>query len=126
MVEVLQIRIELLGIPPDGQPNIWRRIQIEAGCSFWDLHVAIQNAMGWTDSHLHMFRVEDPQIGQPRLLGLTMDDDLGVEPGREHKVMCALPRERARGDATADKTLTGQSQSRTTGIHGRSGCGARL
>lgn len=96
MVQVLQIRIELLGIPTDGQPNIWRRIQIEAGCSFWDLHVAIQNAMGWTDSHLHMFRVEAPQMGPPRLLGLTMDDDLGVEPGREHKVMDLLSLRRPR------------------------------
>jgi hypothetical protein len=25
--------------------------------SFWDLHVAIQDAMGWLDYHLHEFRV---------------------------------------------------------------------
>jgi hypothetical protein len=27
--------------------------------SFWDLHVAIQDAMGWLDYHLHEFRLLD-------------------------------------------------------------------
>jgi len=50
---VLQFRIELLGI----EPPIWRRIQVPQDYTFWDLHVAIQDAMGWFDSHLHAFRV---------------------------------------------------------------------
>jgi len=30
--------------------------------TFWDLHVAIQDAMGWQDSHLHKFSVlKDPK-----------------------------------------------------------------
>ena len=36
-------------------PSIWRRMHISSDCTFFDLHVAIQNAMGWTDSHLHSF-----------------------------------------------------------------------
>ena len=88
-MQILQIRIELLDWRPESQPGIWRRIEIEAGCSFWDLHVAIQNAMGWTDSHLHMFRFEDPER-PPRFLGLTHDDELGMEPGWQHKVMDLL------------------------------------
>jgi hypothetical protein len=28
--------------------------------SFWDLHVAIQDSMGWLDSHLHLFRTSRP------------------------------------------------------------------
>lgn len=39
----------------DSKPNIWRRILVSADYSFFDLHVAIQNAMGWSDSHLHSF-----------------------------------------------------------------------
>jgi hypothetical protein len=30
---------------------------VPAAYSFWDLHVAIQDAMGWHDVHLHEFRV---------------------------------------------------------------------
>ena len=40
--DILQIRISLVGIVPP----IWRRIQIPSTYSFWDLHVAIQDAMG--------------------------------------------------------------------------------
>lgn len=39
---VLQFKITLQDI----EPAIWRRIQISDLCSFWDLHVAIQDAMG--------------------------------------------------------------------------------
>ncbi len=38
-------------------PRIWRRIEVPASYSFWDLHVAIQDAMGRLDYHLHVFRV---------------------------------------------------------------------
>jgi len=48
-----QFKITLL----DSNPAIWRRIQVPATYTFWDLHVAIQSAMGWEDYHLHMFRI---------------------------------------------------------------------
>lgn len=38
-------------------PPIWRRIQLSARSTFWDLHVALQDAMGWEDKHLHCFHV---------------------------------------------------------------------
>ncbi|MFW6254618.1 MAG: plasmid pRiA4b ORF-3 family protein [Chitinivibrionales bacterium] len=50
---VYQIRIHLCAI----EPAIWRRIQIPSSYNFWDLHVAIQDAMGWEDRHLHQFRI---------------------------------------------------------------------
>lgn len=28
-------------------PRVWRRVEVPASYSFWDLHVAIQDAMGW-------------------------------------------------------------------------------
>lgn len=37
------------------KPPVWRRIQVPESYTFYDLHVAIQDAMGWTDSHLHNF-----------------------------------------------------------------------
>ncbi len=36
-------------------PEIWRTIQVPDNYNFWDLHVAIQDAMGWLDYHLHEF-----------------------------------------------------------------------
>ncbi len=46
-----QLRIDLMHT----KPPIWRRITIPTDASFFDLHVAIQEAMGWQDSHLHAF-----------------------------------------------------------------------
>lgn len=84
---VLQIRLELLGT----QPPILRRILIDAACTFWDLHVAIQDAMGWTDSHLHAFHVQDLATNRLRRIGLPIEDDFldeedELEPGWEHRV----------------------------------------
>ncbi len=42
-------------------PLVWRRLQVPERYSFWDLHVAIQDAMGWLDYHLHEFRLLDPR-----------------------------------------------------------------
>lgn len=51
--EILRVRVELEGI----DPTIWRTLEIEADCTFFDLHVALNDAMGWTDAHLHQFLV---------------------------------------------------------------------
>lgn len=52
---VLQFRITLVGI----SPAIWRRVVVPERYDFWELHVAIQDSMGWLDYHLHEFRVWD-------------------------------------------------------------------
>jgi hypothetical protein len=49
---IMQFRIEL----NDLKPPIWRRIQVPETYSFWDLHVAIQDAMGWLDPWGHSRR----------------------------------------------------------------------
>ena len=59
-----QFKITLLGI----EPTIWRRIQITE-CSFDKLHEHIQTAMGWTNSHLHLFDIKGKHCGDPELLG---------------------------------------------------------
>src|SRR5262245_15871769 len=58
---VYQFRITLL----DTQPAIWRRIQVKDG-TLDRLHEHIQTAMGWTNSHLHHFRVGEQLYGDPR------------------------------------------------------------
>ena len=69
------------------EPTIWRRMEVQASYSFWDLHVAIQDAMGWLDYHLHVFRVPDPETGEIDEIGIPdeepFEDDLVSLPGWE-------------------------------------------
>lgn len=51
MTFIYQFKITLTDI----YPEIWRTIQVPEDYNFWDLHVAIQDAMGWLDCHLHTF-----------------------------------------------------------------------
>ncbi|MCX6809303.1 MAG: plasmid pRiA4b ORF-3 family protein [Candidatus Berkelbacteria bacterium] len=41
----------------DSKPKVWRRIVVPSVYSFFDLHCAIKNAMGWSDCHLHGFYI---------------------------------------------------------------------
>src|SRR5687767_7817905 len=54
-------------------PLVWRRIQVPQSYSFWDLHVAIQDAMGWEDKHLHEFRLYDEQTKRLCTIGIPTD-----------------------------------------------------
>ena len=56
-------------------PLVWRRIQVPEKYSFWDLHVAIQDAMGWLDCHLHEFRLPAAAERQVVSIGIPTDDD---------------------------------------------------
>jgi hypothetical protein len=49
--KVFRFRISL----EDIEPEIWREIDVPENYNFWELHVAIQDAMGWLDYHLHEF-----------------------------------------------------------------------
>jgi len=76
---VLQLKIEHLGV----EPPVWRRILLPSDSSFWDLHVAIQDAMGWHDRHLHAFSF----LGTPERIGIPLDDDpAAIRPGWLHRV----------------------------------------
>lgn len=75
---VAQFCIELLGI----DPPVWRRIQVPSDYTFWDLHVAIQDAMGWFDRHLHAYRI----AGHHQVIGVPDDYRVGhseTAPGWE-------------------------------------------
>ena len=77
-----QFRVTLRGI----EPEVWRLIAVPAKYSFWDLHVAIQDAMGWLDSHLHAFRIQNPQTGLVDQIGIpddSFEDDATFLPGWE-------------------------------------------
>jgi hypothetical protein len=63
---VYQFKIELAEI----SPLIWRRILVPSDYNFWDLHVAIQDSLGWLDYHLHHFSMKKK--------GKKANDDIGI------------------------------------------------
>jgi len=67
-----RFRIELQGVAPP----IWRRIDVPGRYSFWDLHVAIQDAMGWLDYHLHAFRSPAPGRSESLEIGIPDENEL--------------------------------------------------
>jgi len=70
--QAYQIKISLLGT------KIWRRILVPKSYTFYDLHVAIQNAMGWTDSHLHCFEQREKNKNSHKRT-LVIDCPYGAE-----------------------------------------------
>jgi len=59
-------------------PAIWRRIQVPEGYTFWDLHVAVQDSMGWLDYHLHAFRF--PEANRERAVEIGIPDEDSNHP----------------------------------------------
>ena len=81
--QVLQFKIELQEI----SPIIWRRILVPSDYNFWDLHVAIQDSMGWKDYHLHDFEIRGKGKRKAVKIGIPDFDRTGdreeVYPGWE-------------------------------------------
>jgi Plasmid pRiA4b ORF-3-like protein len=61
---VFQLRIRLEGI----NPPVWRRLLVPGGVRLAKLHDIFQAAMGWTNSHLHSFTIDD------QLYGMQVDE----------------------------------------------------
>jgi hypothetical protein len=85
--QVLLFRIEM----PEILPLIWRRILVPSDYNFWDLHVAIQNSMGWTDSHLHYFEIKGKSKKTQVRIGIPdfeiLDENFEIFPGWEIPVL---------------------------------------
>jgi len=73
--QVYQFKITL----GDIEPEIWRRIQVPENYTFWDLHVAIQDAMGWFDCHLHEFTFDTKRLAE---VYIGIPDEDGDDFGR--------------------------------------------
>lgn len=82
---IFQLKITLQGI----EPLIWRRIQIQ-DCTLDKLHEHIQTAMGWTNSHLHHFRINDQLYGDPMVMQESYEE-MGCEDSTSTKVSDILP-----------------------------------
>jgi len=68
---ILSLKITLRGI----RPRIWRRLVMPAASSLGDLHFAIQAAMGWDTSHLHVFKVGREHYGDPEFVDEVSDEE---------------------------------------------------
>ena len=73
---VYQFKIQMKEITP----VIWRRILVPETYNFWDLHVAIQDSMGWHDSHLHMFLIRKKHTQSISRIGIPHEEMFEDEP----------------------------------------------
>ena len=69
--EVYQIHVWIRHI----SPMIWRRLLMRADSTLANLHDAIQIAFGWSDFHLHRFRIHGRDYGVNRVGGLWFSRD---------------------------------------------------
>jgi hypothetical protein len=58
---VFQLHIQLRG----ASPAIWRRLLVPSSITLAELHPVLNEAMGWSDSHLHQFVLGDRVFGDP-------------------------------------------------------------
>lgn len=70
--DIYQFKIELCHV----RPKVWRLIQVPSDYTFWDLHVAIQDSMGWFDYHLHEYTIKTKGRRSPIRIGMP-DEDTG-------------------------------------------------
>lgn len=71
----LNVRLE------DVEPPVSRKLLVPSNITLADLHAAVNEVMGWTNSHLHQFILRDRRFGDA-----TMDDTEELELEDERKV----------------------------------------
>lgn len=62
----LVLRVELMLVPYP----VWRVLRIGDQATFWNLHIGIQDAMGWSHRHRHLFTTDHPGTGERMRLGI--------------------------------------------------------
>ena len=77
------------------EPPIWRRIQVK-DCTLDGLHEHIQTSMGWTNSHLHQFKIGRGLYGDPELLCEGFEGDPEVVNSLETRLSSVVPEEGGR------------------------------
>jgi hypothetical protein len=77
-----QLKVTLI----ESRPPIWRRFQVKKETTLLKLHCILQVVMGWTDSHLHEFRIGDLRFGEP-----VPDEDYEVVDERSVRLSQIAP-----------------------------------
>ena len=81
--EIYQLKVTLKYI----RPSIWRRIEVPAEVTLAELHLILQAAMGWTNSHLHQFKVGRIYYGEPSIDEFSQLNLKDESKARLHKVL---------------------------------------
>jgi hypothetical protein len=87
---VYQLKVVLL----DSEPPIWRRIQVPGAARLDWLHSVLQVAIGWTNSHLHQFRVGEDCYSDTRHHFAEFEGDPEILEEREFTLRQIAPREK--------------------------------
>jgi hypothetical protein len=69
---VLQIHVVIDGL----EPPVWRRLVVPVHFTLAQLHRILQAAFGWTDSHLHQFKIGGLHYGDAELMDAERIDEL--------------------------------------------------
>ncbi len=65
----VQIRVDLI----DVDPPVWRRLVVPRDWDLSQLHLVIQAAFGWTESHLHEFHIGGLTYGLDNVEGIVVE-----------------------------------------------------
>jgi Plasmid pRiA4b ORF-3-like protein len=77
--KIFQLKITLKYL----RPPIWRRVQVSGDITLAELHLILQAAMGWYNSHLHQFRAGKTYYGAPSIDEFS---DLNLKDGRKARL----------------------------------------
>ena len=81
--KIYELYVELEGI----EPLIWRRLLVPATITLPKLHDLLQLAMGWTNSHLHSFTIENRTFG---MADVDNFEELDMLDERRHTIAAVL------------------------------------
>jgi tetratricopeptide (TPR) repeat protein len=75
----LRLKVTLRGT----RPPVWRRLEVSGKLTLARFHHVLQAAMGWTDSHLHLFIAGGEHYSDPSYddLGMPMRSERGTKLG---------------------------------------------
>lgn len=85
---VYQLKVVLLGT----RRPVWRRLQVPGSASLGWLHAVLQVAMGWTNSHLHQFRIGPDCYSDTRVHFAEFVGDPEILEARKFTLMQVAPR----------------------------------
>lgn len=85
---IYQLKVVLLG----SEPPIWRRLQVPGDAKLDWLHAVLQIAIGWTNSHLHQFRVGEDCYSDTRHNFAEYEGDPEILEARKFTLRQIAPR----------------------------------
>src|SRR6478735_12516633 len=77
---IYQLKVTLEEI----KPPVWRRLLVPADMPLHKLHTVLQEAMGWTNSHLHQFSLRDRHFADTSML--EDPEELNMEDERKERL----------------------------------------